>query len=46
MSSDDEQKNILDREELEETNRMTETGDYNGTQGQKVDFQGVVLVQK
>lgn len=34
MSSDNEQKNILDREELEETNKVTETVDYKGTQEQ------------
>lgn len=34
ISSDNEQKNILDREELEETNKVTEIVDYKGTQEQ------------
>lgn len=34
MSSDSEQKNILDREELEEINKVTKTVDYKGTQEQ------------
>lgn len=34
MSSDSEQKNILDREELKEINKVTKTVDYKGTQEQ------------
>jgi hypothetical protein len=32
MSLDNEQQNILDREKLEKTNRVTETSKYKGIQ--------------
>lgn len=46
LLSDNEQKNIVDREKLEETNRVTETSECKGVQRQEVDLKEVVPTQK